>query len=416
MTALVRKAGSATEPGEITLDAQVIAGAKTFNAAMTMGATVSTSISGAAHIVNGAFNAGATSTAGAGKRLGFNVNSGISQAWLTPRNSASSTLGGCAMFLIANTVDTSQAFQIYTNLATENDASSGAQIASATQHGAWIFGRQGILTLSQATKAATRPVIDLTQREGNCLWFGHPNSNYNGVLGGFSSNGDAFIGAYFYHSNSGDQLRLSGTNAPSMLRFKAAGGLDFYATAAQTPDAVWSTVVVGGFDSTGAFIMGPASAIGGIGFAGAKIVGSTNNNALNSGYTGYIGEAFGTSRAGTGGAAFTLRGATVLTTSSQLLLSQSVNAGHFMYSCTVQVTNPDASTRTLTITLEIGASSPVSNVYSITLAANATGLITTPFLPLTTNGTASLRVVGALTGVSAATTGNAQEMTILRIM
>jgi hypothetical protein len=38
-----------------------------------------------------------------------------------------------------------------------------------------------------------------------------------------------------------------------MLRFKAAGGLDFYATAAQTPDAVWSTVVVGGFDSTGAW-------------------------------------------------------------------------------------------------------------------------------------------------------------------
>jgi hypothetical protein len=148
MTALVRKAGSATEPGEITLDAQIIAGAKTFNAAMTMGATVSTSISGAAHIVNGAFNAGATSTAGGGKRLGFNVNNGITQAWLTPRNSASSTLGGCAMFLIANTVDTNQAFQIYTNLATDNDASVGAQIASGTQRGTWVFGRDDTVNLS----------------------------------------------------------------------------------------------------------------------------------------------------------------------------------------------------------------------------------------------------------------------------
>jgi len=148
MTALVRKAGSATEPGEITLDPQVIAGAKTFNAAMTMGATVSTSISGAQHLVNGAFNCGATGTTDAAKRFGINCNVNVNQTWATSRNSASSTLGGCALFLIARTSDATQSFQLYSNLASDNDSANPVLTLSSNQRGEWTAGRSDTINLS----------------------------------------------------------------------------------------------------------------------------------------------------------------------------------------------------------------------------------------------------------------------------
>ena len=148
MTTLVRKAGSATEPGEITLDPQVIAGAKTFNAAMTMGATVSTSISGAQHLVNGAFNCGATGTTDAAKRFGINCNVNVNQTWATSRNSASSTLGGCALFLIARTSDATQSFQLYSNLASDNDSANPVLTLSSNQRGEWTAGRSDTINLS----------------------------------------------------------------------------------------------------------------------------------------------------------------------------------------------------------------------------------------------------------------------------
>ena len=148
MTALVRKAGSATEPGEITLDPQVIAGAKTFNAAMTMGATVSTSISGAQHLVNGAFNCGATGTTDAAKRFGINCNVNVNQTWTTSRNSASSTLGGSALFLIARTSDATQSFQLYSNLASDNDSANPVLTLSSNQRGEWTAGRSDTINLS----------------------------------------------------------------------------------------------------------------------------------------------------------------------------------------------------------------------------------------------------------------------------
>ena len=139
-------------------------------------------------------------------------------------------------------------------------ASNGLKTIDVSSAGAIVMGPQGILTLAAATKAATVPVLNLVQREGNSLWFGHSNSAYNGILGGYTSGGPVFMGAYFYHSNSADVLRRSGTNGPTMIKFLDTGGASFFTDGAGTLDATWSATEVGGFNSAGAWAFGSGTA------------------------------------------------------------------------------------------------------------------------------------------------------------
>jgi len=132
-----------------------------------------------------------------------------------------------------------------------------------TQHGrlstagAWTLGAVGSLTLAGTTKATTNPMLNLAQPQGNSIWFGHSNTNYNGILGGYSGDGDAFIGGYFYHSSTANVLKYSSSSTvPTMLRFLGAGGASFFTGPGGTLDNTWTPTNVGGFTSAGAWTLG----------------------------------------------------------------------------------------------------------------------------------------------------------------
>lgn len=107
--------------------------------------------------------------------------------------------------------------------------------------------------LATSTKAGTKPVINVTT-SGNSVWFGHSNSEYNGILGADSGGGTPWIGAFFYHSATSNELRRSsGTNAPVSIRFGPTGSIDFTRNAASTLDSTFTATNIGTFNSSGNF-------------------------------------------------------------------------------------------------------------------------------------------------------------------
>jgi hypothetical protein len=105
-------------------------------------------------------------------------------------------------------------------------------------NGSLLLGNTGN---QSTTKAATSPNLRSTNGF-NSVFFGHSNSEYNGVLGALSSAGTPFIGGHFYHSSNANELRRSGANTPSMIQFQPSGGMFFYAAAAGTIDSVFTPI------------------------------------------------------------------------------------------------------------------------------------------------------------------------------
>jgi hypothetical protein len=144
MTALVRKAGSATEPGEITLDAQVIAGAKTFNASMTLGIASNTPYDSYHTTNKNIFSAPTAGTSSSGAfAIGANAYYGSGRQ---PTRQVGT--GGYLIALDNSTADGNFSFFVRANLAADSATTGAVNILQASQTGRFTFGRNDTANLS----------------------------------------------------------------------------------------------------------------------------------------------------------------------------------------------------------------------------------------------------------------------------
>jgi len=144
MTTLVRKAGSATEPGEITLDAQVIAGAKAFNASMTMGSATNTPYTSYHTINKNLFSEATAGTSSSGAfAIGANAYYGSGRQ---PTRQVGT--GGYLIALDNSTADGNFSFFVRANLAADSATTGAVNILQASQTGRFTFGRNDTANLS----------------------------------------------------------------------------------------------------------------------------------------------------------------------------------------------------------------------------------------------------------------------------
>jgi len=144
MTTLVRKAGSATEPGEITLDPQVIAGAKTFNASMTLGIASNTPYDSYHTTNKNIFSAPTAGTSSSGAfAIGANAYYGSGRQ---PTRQVGT--GGYLIALDNSTADGNFSFFVRANLAADSATTGAVNILQASQTGRFTFGRNDTANLS----------------------------------------------------------------------------------------------------------------------------------------------------------------------------------------------------------------------------------------------------------------------------
>ena len=144
MTTLVRKAGSATEPGEITLDAQVIVGAKTFNASMTLGIASNTPYDSYHTTNKNIFSAPTAGTSSSGAfAIGANAYYGSGRQ---PTRQVGT--GGYLIALDNSTADGNFSFFVRANLAADSATTGAVNILQASQTGRFTFGRNDTANLS----------------------------------------------------------------------------------------------------------------------------------------------------------------------------------------------------------------------------------------------------------------------------
>jgi hypothetical protein len=143
--------------------------------------------------------------------------------------------------------------------------------------------------------------------------------------------------------------------------------------------------------------------------AGTPILGKTDGVAVAS---GYVGEALGTARTGTGGNTYSDRANTALSGSATVLLERNLNKGVYLLSAIAQAYS---SSGVLTAKYYVAATATqLTNTYTVTNAQGAECLCTIPAMPIViTTDSTPIRLYGYTTSGTRA--GEFQEWFITRI-